>query len=81
MKTTNPALWSEHFDLDLTRAPQRERVRLLGEIIKVGREAGIEIRHRAHGWSTTVDGETKNWWPAQANLFADYVADKARERL
>lgn len=82
MTTTNPALWSQHFDMDLTRAPAAVRTAHLGEIIKLGRDHGVTIRHRASGWSTeTTSGERKNWWPAQANLFADYVADEVRAAL
>ncbi len=75
------ATHSEHFDRDLTAAHPAARNRAIGEIVRLAREAGLEIRHRPQGWTTVVDGETRHWWPAQVNLFVDYLADEIRNTL
>ncbi len=73
--TENRALRSIYYDLDVTRQPEKRKGELIGEIIKMARERGIVVKHRAQGWATEVQGERKSWWPAQANLFVDYLAD------
>lgn len=72
---------SEHFDLDLSKATPQQRGTYLSEIIKLAREYGVEVQHRREGWTTIVNGERQNWWPAQINLFVDHLADEIREAV
>jgi hypothetical protein len=74
--TENPALHSVYYDLDVTRQPESRKGELYGEIIKMARERGIVVKHRQSGWATEVQGERKSWWPAQGNLFVDYLANQ-----
>lgn len=71
----NRALRSLYYDLDVTRQPERRKGELYGEIIKMARDRGITVKHRQSGWATEWQGERKSWWPAQGNLFVDYLAD------
>lgn len=75
-----PATWSQTFDTDLSRCPEEIRKTAVGKTLRTARQAGIQVRHRAQGWSTTdPEGKVQHWWPAQVNLFADYVAAVASD--
>ena len=76
------ATFSDAFGVDLSKEPEAERVKAIGETIRLAKRIGMTVRHRPQGWTTVAeDGTTKNWWPAQVNLFADYVHDEATKVL